>query len=143
MDDITKERERFETAMRARPNGFFTLERYNDPECTDYVHYATQYAWEAWQASRSSEGAPAGGVQPELDLHTAGDYAHLAPESWDIGYRDLWLRCQAAEQNKLVYRRAWLAALSVNPAAPLAEEGSQIAGSSGASSAPRDGGSAQ
>lgn len=52
--------------------------------------------------------------QSELELKGPADFDHLTPLSWDADYRDLWLRWQAAEANKMIYRRAWL---SVAPAA--------------------------
>lgn len=47
----TAERELFEEWSRSRPDGGFTLDRYSDPACTDYIHWGTQLAWESWQAS--------------------------------------------------------------------------------------------
>jgi hypothetical protein len=76
-------------------------------------------------AAKVSEAAELSVEPRELDLKCSGDFAHLAPSSWDADYRNLWLRCQVAEQNKMVYRREWLAALaapasqvSAPPAAP-------------------------
>jgi hypothetical protein len=50
--DLTDEQERqaFEAWSRNKPGGGFTLDRYKDPQCTEYVHYNTQWAWEAWLA---------------------------------------------------------------------------------------------
>ena len=44
------EREAFEAWSSSREDGGFTLDRYDDPKCDDYIHWGSQLAWEAWQA---------------------------------------------------------------------------------------------
>jgi hypothetical protein len=98
------EREAFEAYSRSKPHGGFTLDRYKDPECTQYVHYNTQWAWEAWQAraaaahqgSAPTAGAP---VQPvpgtvayefhHPNGHAIVDYSvhtHVGPLTPEKGY---------------------------------------------------------
>lgn len=62
---VLGERERFEAWSKAKPDGGFTLDRYTDPQCDEYVHYNTQWAWEAWQA-RAALGVAAC-VAPRFD----------------------------------------------------------------------------
>jgi hypothetical protein len=45
------ERKMFEAWSRSQPGGGFALDRYTDPECTEYIHYATEWTWQAWQAA--------------------------------------------------------------------------------------------
>jgi hypothetical protein len=47
-------REAFEAWSRSQEGGGFTIERYDDPECNEYVHYATQFSWLAWRSASAS-----------------------------------------------------------------------------------------
>jgi hypothetical protein len=54
-------------------------------------------------------------------LKTPADFAQLAPASWDEDYRDLWIRLQVADANKMVYRRLWKSAVDARPAPAQAD----------------------
>lgn len=48
----------------------------------------------------------------EHDLKCEADYLSLAPETWDDSYRRTWAQLQAAQANKMYWRRLYLSSRS-------------------------------
>lgn len=91
------EREQFEDWSRSRPDGGFTLDRYSDPTCTDYIHWGTQLAWESWQAS-ASRGV---GVR-ELPREGDAPLSDFAEGQWWVQELDAMVASGTLDQKRAV-----------------------------------------
>ncbi len=108
-----KEREAFEAWSRSKDG--FTLDRYNDSDSTEYVHWGTEWAWQSWQAASSP--LRAAGAQPAAPSPVG---------SWDEAFEQEIAKISTLEFNskeicREFYKR--LRARSIASSEPAAPEG--------------------
>lgn len=95
-EQIDAERAKFEAYSSSKPDGGFTLERYKDPECTQYVHYNTQWAWEAWQARAVLAAQEAQEPAPLVGSSACPICGHDQPHAHMQSEVIAWLHAQAS-----------------------------------------------